>query len=81
MSEKYKIKVIVQNYPLHRYDLFKTNQLQVQNTDYFFKNGFLALLYLHVRRLDYMINSTINALQQIRKNLKIKKKYCMFNLL
>lgn len=74
MSEKYKIKVIVQNYPLHRYDLFKhfkpTSSLK--NTDYFFSRmvSWPFYTYMSEKDFDYMINSTINALQQIRKKFE-----------
>ena len=70
MSEKYKIKVIVQIIPyIGMIYLSILNQLQVLKIlIIFFKNSFLALLYLHVREsFDYMINSTINALQQVKK--------------
>ena len=71
MSENFKIKVIVQNYPLHRYDLFRhfkpTSSLI--NTNYFFSRmvSWPFYTYMSQKDFEYMILSTIKTLKMIRR--------------
>jgi len=72
MAYKYKIKVIVQYYPLYRYPLFKKMGLGKANcphTDEFFDNmvSFPFHLWMSENDFDYMIDSTIKTLKELRK--------------
>jgi len=72
MAFKYKIKIIVQYYPLYRYPLFKKMGFGVAkcpNTDKFFDNmvSFPFHLWMNEQNFDYMIESTIKSIQTIRK--------------
>ena len=72
MADKYKIKCIVQYYPLYRYPLFQKmgfGQHNCPNTDDFFDNmiSFPFHLWMNEQQFDYMIDSTIKALKELRK--------------
>ncbi|MCZ7393701.1 MAG: DegT/DnrJ/EryC1/StrS family aminotransferase [Candidatus Methanoperedens sp.] len=72
MVYKYKIKSIVQYYPLYRYPLFKKmgfGQHNCPNTDEFFDNmiSFPFHLWMNEQQFDYMIDSTVKALKELRK--------------
>lgn len=63
ISNKYGIKVIVQFYPLYRYDFFKKinhKQKGLKNTDLFFDNmiSFPFHEWMSDKEFDYMIKST-----------------------
>ncbi|MFH1772653.1 MAG: DegT/DnrJ/EryC1/StrS family aminotransferase [Candidatus Omnitrophota bacterium] len=71
LAYKYKIKAIVQYYPLYRYPLFKKMGLGVANcpnTDDFFDNmvSFPFHVWMGERDFDYMIDSTKKALVELR---------------
>ena len=70
MSEKYKIKVIVQYYPLYRYDFFKKmnkKKVSLKNTDLFFDNmvSFPFHEWMDEKEFSYMIKSTHSALKKL----------------
>lgn len=72
MAYKYKIKVIVQFYPLYRYPLFKKmgfGKADCPNTDEFFDNmvSFPFHIWMDEKQFDYMIDSTIKTLKELRK--------------
>ena len=71
LSSKYKIKVIVQYYPLNRYPLFVKmgfGSANCPNTDSFFDNmvSFPFHHWLSSADFDYMIESTKLALNELR---------------
>ncbi len=69
MSSKFKIQVIVQFHPLHKYKFFKKRgnnfYRELTNTDYFFKNmiSFPIHVWMNKRSLDYLIKSTQKTLE------------------
>ena len=72
MAFKYNVKVIVQYYPLYRYPLFKKmgfGSANCPNTDKFFDNmvSFPFHLWMSEQNFNYMIESTIKTLQELRK--------------
>jgi len=72
MVYKYKIKCIVQYYPLYRYPLFIKmgfGQHNCPNTDDFYDNmiSFPFHLWMSEQQFDYMIDSTIKSLKELRK--------------
>lgn len=72
MAFKYKVKVIVQYYPLYRYPLFKKmgfGSANCPNTDKFFDNmvSFPFHLWMKEQDFEYMIESTIKTLKSLRK--------------
>ncbi len=72
MAYKYKIKVIVQYYPLYRYPLFKKmgfGKANCPNTDEFYDNmvSFPFHLWMNEEQFDYMTDSTIKTLKELRK--------------
>jgi dTDP-4-amino-4,6-dideoxygalactose transaminase len=72
LNEKYLIKAIVQYYPLYRYPIFKKagfGEANCPNTDDFFDNmiSFPFHLWMSKKDLNYMMNSTKKALEELRK--------------
>lgn len=72
MAFKYKVKVIVQYYPLYRYPLFKKmgfGSAKCPVTDDFFDNmvSFPFHLWMKEQDFDYMIDSTIKTMKALRK--------------
>ena len=68
----FKIKAVVQYYPLYRYPLFKKmgfGNANCPNTDDFFDNmiSFPFHIWMSEKQFDYLIDSTIEALQSLRK--------------
>ena len=73
ISQKYKIKAIVQNCPLDRYELFKKFKKQnLKNTNNFFNNmiSWPFYTYMSDKKFNYMINKTKLTLDLIRKKFK-----------
>jgi perosamine synthetase len=71
LSEKYKIKVIVQFYPLYRYDLFKkmgAGDAICPYTDDFYDNmiSFPFHLWISDEDFEYLIESTKSALRDLQ---------------
>lgn len=71
MVEKFKIKTIVQYYPLYRYPLFKRagfGEYDCPNTDYFFDNmiSFPFHQWMSENDVDYLISSIKKALDYLR---------------
>lgn len=71
MFTKYKIKVIVQYYPLYRYPLFIKNgfgNADCSNTDEFYDNmvSFPFHHWMSEDDFDYMIKATIECLEELR---------------
>lgn len=71
MSEKYKVKMIVQYYPLYRYPMFQKagfGDAQCPCTDQFFDNmvSFPFHSWMPEEEFEYMINATIEALTDLR---------------
>ncbi len=71
MSKKYKIQVIVQYYPLYRYDLFKKMgyaKAVCPASDDFFDNmiSFPFHIWMNENDFDYMIASIKQALIELR---------------
>ena len=69
--KKFKIQCIVQNRPLYKYDLFKKNGFKNSNcpkSDVFFDNMISWPFYVWMsdKEFNYMINSTISVLQELR---------------
>lgn len=72
LSSEYGIKTIVQYYPLYRYDLFKNagfGQAECPETDRFFDNmiSFPAHVSMSDDDFDYLINSTLRVLKNLRR--------------
>lgn len=73
MSSKYKIKVIVQYYPLYKYHFFKKQKnldnSKLKNTEFFFKNmiSFPFHVWMSESKFQYLINSTLKTLKTIEK--------------
>ena len=72
MSSKYKIQIIVQFYPLYRYDFFKKRfkeQIKLKNTDLFFYNmiSFPFHHWMSDKDLNYIISSTKKTLDYLLK--------------
>jgi dTDP-4-amino-4,6-dideoxygalactose transaminase len=72
MAFTYRVKVIVQYYPLYRYPLFRkmgVGKAQCPETDKFFDNmvSFPFHLWMSDHDFDYMIESTIKTVQALRK--------------
>ena len=70
MSKKYGIKVIVQFYPLYRYDFFKKldkKNVNLKNTDLFFNNmvSFPFHEWMNDKDFNYMIKSTHSAIKEL----------------
>lgn len=70
MSKKYGIKVIVQFYPLYRYDFFKKldkKNVKLKNTDLFFDNmiSFPFHEWMNDKDFNYMIKSTHLAIKEL----------------
>jgi perosamine synthetase len=69
MSSKYKIQIIVQFHPLHKYKFFKkrgdNSYYDLSKTDFFFKNmvSFPIHVWMSKKNLDYMITSTQKTLK------------------
>lgn len=73
MAYDYKIKVIVQYYPLYRYPLFKKmgfGSADCPKTDDFFNNmvSFPFHLWMNDKDFDYMIECTLKTLKRLRGN-------------
>lgn len=73
MAYEYKIKVIVQYYPLYRYPMFKKmgfNKAECPNTDEYYDNmvSFPFHIWMSDKQFDYMIDCTIKALKKLRKD-------------
>jgi len=71
MAFTYRIKVIVQYYPLYRYPLFRKmgfGSADCPNTDRFFDNmvSFPFHLWMSEKEFDYMIDSTIKTIKTLR---------------
>ena len=71
MAYKYRIKVIVQYYPLYRYPLFKKmgfGNANCPNTDEFYDNmvSFPFHLWMSEEQFDYLVDSTIKTLRTLR---------------
>ncbi len=71
MGQEFRIKCIVQYYPLYRYPLFAKmgfSQADCPHTDSFFDNmiSFPFHLWMSDEDFDYMTESTIRALRQLR---------------
>ena len=71
MSQKYKIKLIVQFYPLYRYPLFVDmgfSKAECPNTDFFYDNmiSFPFHHWMSDQDFEYMLDSTKNALEDLR---------------
>tara|TARA_B110000008_G_scaffold21182_1_gene19504 strand:- start:110 stop:1294 length:1185 start_codon:yes stop_codon:yes gene_type:complete len=71
LSEKYRIKTIVQFYPLNRYPLFEKmgfGHAECPNTDNFFDNmiSFPFHIWLSDNDFEYLIASTKSALNELR---------------
>ena len=69
---KYKIQVIVQYYPLYRYDLFKkwgAGTAQCPNTDEFFDNmvSFPFHVWMSDNDFEYMVESVKKVLDELRE--------------
>ena len=70
ISKKYKIKVIVQNCPLDRYELFRNTEKQkLTNSNNFFDNmvSWPFYTYMSEREFNYMMLSTKKAIEETRK--------------
>ncbi|MBL7074345.1 DegT/DnrJ/EryC1/StrS family aminotransferase [candidate division KSB1 bacterium] len=72
MSTKYRVKVIVQYYPLYRYPLFIKNgfgEANCPNSDAFYDNmvSFPFHLWMTETDFDYMIHATRAALDELRR--------------
>ncbi|WP_440679480.1 DegT/DnrJ/EryC1/StrS aminotransferase family protein [Candidatus Pelagibacter sp. HIMB1517] len=72
MSKKFGIKVIVQFYPLYRYDFFKKynkKKISLKNTDLFFDNmiSFPFHEWMSEVNFNYMINSTHKTIKYLLK--------------
>lgn len=72
MAYEYRIKVIVQYYPLYRYPIFKKmgfGDAACPNTEEFFDNmvSFPFHHWMDEKDLDYMIDCTINTLKRLRR--------------
>ena len=70
MSKKYGIKVIIQFYPLYRYDFFKKldkKNVNLKNTDLFFDNmiSFPFHEWMNEKDFNYMIKSTHLAIKEL----------------
>ncbi len=70
MSEKYGIKVIIQFYPLYRYNFFKKldkKNVNLKNTDLFFDNmiSFPFHEWMNDEDFNYMIKSTHSAIKEL----------------
>ena len=69
MSSKFKIQVIVQFHPLHKYKFFKKRgnnfYRDLSKTDYFFKNmiSFPIHVWMSKKNLDYLIKSAKKTLE------------------
>lgn len=75
MSNKFKIKPVVQYYPLYRYPMFKKagfGDAICPNTDHFFDNmvSFPFHQWMPEDKFDYMIESTIKTLKILRGDNK-----------
>ena len=73
MAFKYKVKVIVQYYPLYRYPMFIKagfGGADCPNTDYFFDNmvSFPFHQGLTEKQIDYMVEAMIKTLDQLRRS-------------
>ena len=70
MSKKFKIKTIVQNCPLNRYQLFKNlnSNADLKNTNDFFDNmiSWPFYTYMSQNNFNYMIRKTQQTLNIIR---------------
>jgi dTDP-4-amino-4,6-dideoxygalactose transaminase len=72
MSEKYRIKVIVQYYPLYRYPLFRKagfGEAECPVSDAFFDTmvSFPFHNWMPEEQFEYMIEATIKTLEELRK--------------
>jgi perosamine synthetase len=71
MAFRYKVKVIVQYYPLYRYPLFRKmgfGAAQCPETDKFFDNmvSFPFHLWMSEEKFDYMIESALKTVKSLR---------------
>ena len=76
LYSKYKIKCIVQYYPLYNYDLFKKKgfgKTKCINTDDFYNNMISFPFHIHMsnKKFSYMISSIKNCIQDFKLNKKI----------
>jgi len=75
MSEKFRVKTIVQNRPLNRFKLFKNFKVDnvLKNTNNFFDNmiSWPFYTYMSKSKFDYMIKKTKIALDIVRKKYEI----------
>jgi dTDP-4-amino-4,6-dideoxygalactose transaminase len=72
LYEKYKIKCVIQYYPLNRYDLFKNlccEQNSLIETDSFFDNmiSFPFSITLSSEQIKYLTSSIIEAIEILEK--------------
>lgn len=72
LYKKYKIKCIVQYYPLYKYDLFKKKGLgkaDCPNTEAFYNDMISFPHYIHMpeKKFNYMIESVINAIKILKE--------------
>ena len=73
MSAKYKIQVIVQYHPLHKYKYFlkrgNNYYLNLSNTEFFYKNmiSFPMHVWMNNKDLNYLIRSSISTLKALLK--------------
>lgn len=71
MSSKYKIQVIVQYHPLHKYKYFikrgNNYHLNLSNTEFFYKNmiSFPMHVWMNNKDLNYLISSSIKTLKTL----------------
>jgi perosamine synthetase len=73
LSEKYRVKTIVQYYPLNRYDLFKKRgfgEANIPETDKFFDNmiSFPFSIAIEEEDFNYMVKSVKQAIQHLSEN-------------
>lgn len=72
LYEKYKIKCIIQYYPLYKYDLFKNKGLgfaKCKNTEEFYNNMISFPFHIHMsdKNFDYMVESVKKCIQDLKK--------------
>lgn len=70
LADKYKIKTVVQYYPLYRYPMFKNTEHNCPNTDDFFDNmiSFPFHVWMSEKDADYMIDCIKKSLMELREN-------------
>ena len=75
LYEKYKIKCIVQYYPLYKYDLFKKKgfgKAKCKNTDILYDNMISFPFHIHMpnKEFDYMVYSIEKCIQDFKLDKK-----------